>query len=153
MMYPEITRQASTPESTKESIATSMGHDWVTIESGEDMYEVSQSDCNVHTSLGSHHNKHLQYMSFISLINGFPIILFTRNFMSQSLPLAMLLELVSKLLNCMPLVLVSNNVKHHPVYLLILWWHLVCSCACLVMLRYFCERKNRRDVYSAWYLV
>ena len=41
LMYPEVNRQAPSPEMSKESTnAPGLGHDWVTVESSEDMYEV-----------------------------------------------------------------------------------------------------------------
>ena len=42
LLYPEITRQVTPPEVTREvgSSSTGIGHDWVTLEANEDMYEV-----------------------------------------------------------------------------------------------------------------
>ena len=43
LLYPEVTRQVTPPEVTREvgSSSTGIGHDWVTLEANEDMYEVS----------------------------------------------------------------------------------------------------------------
>ena len=46
LLYPEITRQVTPPEVTREvgSSSTGIGHDWVTLEANEDMYEVRLCD-------------------------------------------------------------------------------------------------------------
>ena len=43
LLYPEVTRQVTPPEVTREvgSSSAGIGHDWVTLEANEDMYEVS----------------------------------------------------------------------------------------------------------------
>lgn len=66
LMYPEISRQAISPDGGATTRDTgggpagsaSVGHDWVTIESSEDMYEVSQgigesfAEEYIHTACG-----------------------------------------------------------------------------------------------------
>lgn len=42
LLYPEFSRQATPAEVSKETaVPGSIGHDWVTVESAEDIYEVS----------------------------------------------------------------------------------------------------------------
>ena len=40
LLYPEFTRQASPVEVTKDPALSNLGHDWVTVESAEEIYEV-----------------------------------------------------------------------------------------------------------------
>ena len=45
LLYPEVTRQVTPPEVSREQGGSgSIGHDWVTVESGEDVYEVSDQE-------------------------------------------------------------------------------------------------------------
>jgi baculoviral IAP repeat-containing protein 6 len=42
LLYPEITRQVSPPDGTRDTVTNSgIGNDWVTVEYGEDIYEVN----------------------------------------------------------------------------------------------------------------
>lgn len=53
LLYPEVTRQVTPPEVTREvgSSSTGIGHDWVTLEANEDMYEVSLYEVSLFLSV------------------------------------------------------------------------------------------------------
>ena len=68
LLYPEVTRQVTPLEVTKEN-TSNLGHDWVNVESAEDIYEVTYGHkiCllseNITPSL-------YELTSFVSLLTG-----------------------------------------------------------------------------------